>query len=219
MTNASELKQWIRGQLPRCPEPVIDLQINATLIDFFRSTRIWRSQLAPMGIDSVVREYPLELEDDLAEFARLYAIESVVIDTDPNTESNAGQTEKDPESYTSYEDEEGCRILCFNNDPGEDIDGGLLVTVAVVPLRSATKVPTHFFEDYFDGWCSGVLNALLQQSGGKPYAKATQQELARTAWNYKRAIGRAKNQVMLVHGTPRLATRRNLQRKGAFQLV
>lgn len=219
MTSTGDLKKWIIGQVRQCPEPVIDLQINNTLIDFFRKTRIWQVCLTPMAIDGEVREYILELDDDLAEHARIYRIEEVVIDTDPNTESNASQRISDAESYTSYDDVDGCKVLAFNKDPGQDIDGGLLVTVSVVPRRSATNIPTHFFEDYFDGWAGGVLNALLRHAGNKAYAKPTQLQLESTRLEYSRAISRARDQVYLVKGTPRLATRRNLQNKGSFQLV
>lgn len=164
-------------RLPGASTDQIDLELKATLREFFTKSGFWVEELAPIDIEADKDTYLLTYTGHLFDFdgfaehainqGEIMGIEGVWIDNIPYP-LLVMEPKSDPTSSTR-----GVfpitpnRIKVFPT-PSVDISGGMKVRVRLNPSRDFYDLPPETSSHFFDEIMDGVLGRLYSQPG-KPY--------------------------------------------------
>lgn len=216
-TLIEELRAEILGEVPGCPEPVVDQQIRAILREFFSRTRVWKGGDIIMTREKDVTRYCLELDPDLDGIAEINEVATVWFD-DSTGDDVDSRYEVDPMKYAVEITEDG-KAIVLDDKPSTTVDAGLIVQVSLRTPRNVTAVPTFLFDEYASGWSAGVRARIYRLAGKKSYnSKVTidQRRAAETEWN--NLISRVRT-AMMREFAPRQLTRKNPRNRGIVRMI
>jgi len=210
-TDLHNLRTRINHLVRRCPPALIDQTIIDICRKFCEETRIWQEQLCSMSLEKGIRSYLLELDDDID--GDIYRVLQVCLDGDPDSDDQTLDL-VEPTGYEVSHGEDGPTLI-FCDDPGESIDGGLIVTVAVRPKLDSLTLPTALYNDYYAGLAAGTVAEIMAMPDKRWSASAgyVQQSL----YEYDQAVRNALNEVELRHTTRDMVIKHSA--RGSFQLI
>ena len=156
---------------------VVEDSIRDACIRFCEQTHLWTSELTAIDVDADTQDYTLSIpatstligvpddgvyykedgEDD-DQYAKLVCISDKIT---TRNESHAWKYEEGPRPSEFWVDNID-KDLHLRPIPTEDSDEGLLVTVILKPLLTATTVPDFLYDDYRREIASGALANLYK---------------------------------------------------------
>jgi hypothetical protein len=177
MSASKSLSDFLPEVLPHVPGCFDAMAKNSVLnaaIAFCERTGAYRQELDPMQIDAGVSDYELEVPTDTI----TYKILRVGVDGEPIDPKspkqldieNAGWQAKTGTPFAYYV-KDIRRTLRLVYTPESSIVNGLVIEVALKPVKGATKFEVAFFEEYYDDIAAGALAELLSMSA-KPWTNS-----------------------------------------------
>lgn len=168
LVSTDEWLNELRTRLPGISGGQLDLELKATLREFFTESGFWMEEPSPINIVANKDTYKITYPQ-----AKVMGVHRVWVDglpialstTLPKTE-NPGSGAR--QAYMLEHD-----LMQLFPTPDKDIQDGLKVLVRLNPSQSMTKVPSETVSHFFDYVLDGVLGRLYSQPG-KPYTNLTQ---------------------------------------------
>ena len=178
----TDLITMVQLQSNAVPTNAALIHLQETARRFFRETSVWTTELT---IDSVEDQaaYALDLSGEVSvgTTPKVSRIQSVFYNG----------TEMGTQTYYLRPSDD---YLVFNTNyiPNDNVTGGLVVTVSVVPAVDGTDFPQEYVEKYKDGLVGGALYRLMK-TPRRPYTDRSSAEDYNL--DYKRDFIRARMDV------------------------
>lgn len=166
LVSTSEWLTELRTRLPGISSGQLDLELKATLREFFTQSGFWTEEVPPINIVAGKSEYKITYPQ--AKVMGIHgiwlsgiAIPLATIQPKSNKTSQAYMVEHD--------------LVKLYPTPNKDIKDGLEVLVRLNPTPAMCKVPIETVSHFFDYVLDGVLGRLYGQPG-KPYTNVLQSQ-------------------------------------------
>ena len=166
-TLLSSLVPDLRLELPGCIDLTITRELRQACREFCEKTGCWEVVLDPVSVTAGTDTYSLTLPED----ASLISVVAVTREGLP---------------FVGYQLQLPELELVLTEEPSSDFE--LVLTVLLMPTRTATTIPDILERDYFEGIRCITLSRLMRMSG-VPWGNA--QSAATYAIDARRLQGRA----------------------------
>lgn len=180
MATTEDFYPWITAEVLGCPEPVMDLAIKSTIIDFAEKSLILQQDHDPITTIANIQDYDLEPPTDhlVTKVMKVWykgqeldgeSPDEVKTPSVYNQNSGFLVNRGDPRFYIQKDP----RSISLYPIPQETARLALTMRVALKPTRSAQTFDDLFLEDYAETIAHGALTRILL-SPGKPYSNEKQ---------------------------------------------
>lgn len=180
MATTEDFYPWITAEVMGCPEPVMDLAISSTIIDFAEKSLILQQDHDPITTIANISDYDLEPPKDhlVIKIMKVWFKGQELDGESPDEiktpsvyNQNSGYlvNKGDPRFYLQKDP----RTVTFYPVPDKTNRQAITMRVALKPTRSAQTFDDLFLEDYAETIAHGALTRILL-SPGKTYTNEKQ---------------------------------------------
>lgn len=180
MASTDDFYPWVRPEVLGCPDPVMDLAIQSTLIDFAEKSLILQKDHAPLTALINVQDYNLSPPADhlVTKIMKVWYKGQELDGESPDEiqtpsvyNQNSGYlvNKGDPRFYLQKDP----RTISLYPIPAETVASSITMRVALKPTRTAQSFDNLFLEDYAETIAHGALSRILL-SPGKKYTNEQQ---------------------------------------------
>jgi len=162
----ADFYDYVLPDVPGCLPAMADIAIRQAAIAFFKDSLTWRDTLPAVPIVADVDEYDFTLADDAAVAKVLRAfVGNLPLQVLTADEGVGVEIRGTPDSLLAM-DSFRFRVL---PTPEAANAAGVVATVALMPMTTASGISDGLFEFYYEAIAAGAL-ARLMLSPGKPYS-------------------------------------------------
>jgi hypothetical protein len=189
MTLISEFKKLVSPDVLPCPDPIVNREVVSTLLEFCKKTyQLTREFELDIDTDDIDSDLQDSIDLDISEHAdnlRPVALVELMVDTteyiphkrDIRTTVTNFSSLKD-DNYKYYWIPENYLIRLFDMGTANE---KIWMKLALKPLRSATEVDDHIFEDWSEAIVAGAKFKLLSMPG-KDWSDSEGARYYRSEW-------------------------------------
>jgi len=214
MVTTEDFYPWITAEVMGCPDPVMDLAIKSTIIDFAEKSLILQQDHDPITTIINIRDYDLEPPRDhlVCKIMKVWFKNKELIAEAPdaikdptvyNTLSGAHIAIGEPQLYIQKDP----RSITFYPAPRETSRLAITMRVALKPTRAAREFDDIFLEEYGEIISYGAMSRILLSSD-KPYTNKQQAAVFSSFYNSGLNVARDRSQKGNVRASRQVQMRR-----------
>jgi len=165
--NFDTLIPRIQGEVPTCPDFIIESRIQETAMDFFRETRIWIIDLDTEPSIQNLADYDIDVNNRQA-ICEVLWVNYLDVSLEPKTERQlykldpAWRTTKgSPKYYTQLSPD----TFTIAPVPTDTVSNALSARAAVYPTITAPSMDSAMLNDNYNAIINGTLARLLLMTG------------------------------------------------------
>jgi hypothetical protein len=167
MASTEDFYPWVTAEVLGCPDPVMDLAIKSTIIDFAEKSLVLQQDLDPITTIQNISDYDLEPPSDHL-VIKIMKVWFKGQELDPESPDeiktpsvynrNSGYlvNKGDPRFYLQKD----LRSISFYPVPSETARQSITIRVALKPTRAAKTFDDIFLEEYGETISHGALSRI-----------------------------------------------------------
>lgn len=181
LTKYDDLLEHLVTEFPGAEEPIIKQRLYEAGRAFCDASHVWEETLDAINLVDGTREYPLKPKWQ----AEVAFIRQVRINTSDGVSAGNQGYVLDDELYWMERDDTGMfakLVFAESAEPGEDVTGGLVVQVTLVPSAGKHTLPVWLLQRHYEAFVAHVCMVLMTRNPNDPYFNPARAEYWGKQW-------------------------------------